>query len=922
MSNNNLSNSNSSLPDREGGGRVRWVSSLLPDLLAILFFVALSFAYFAKPASEGLVLTGHDHSGGAGASSEMEAYRKSHDGERTRWTNTLFSGMPTYQMAPSYPSTEKLSKVESVYKLWLPDYVVLVFIMLLGFYILLRAFDFKAWMAALGAVLWAFSSYYFIIIGAGHIWKFYTLAYIPPTIAGMVLCYRGRYGWGLLVTAVFMALQILSNHIQMTYYFGFVMVLMAVAMAPLSSPEGDTDAKSSNSKTTEAPSGAVEGAPSWLRWMKATAVFALGCLIGIAVNVSNLYHTWEYSKESMRGKSELTQKTADPSDQTSSGLERSYITAWSYGIGETWSLLIPNVKGGASQPLTQSTTAMAKANPTYMPVYQSLGQYWGEQPGTSGPVYVGAFVMFLFILGLFIVKGPMKWALFIATVLSITLAWGKNFMPWTDLWLDYVPMYDKFRTVASILVIAEFTIPLLAMLALKEIVSPLPSSPKGEVSPTASKLSPLGGSWWGALALTAGPCLLFWLMPDVFFGNYVSSSEAEMLNNAVAQGYIPADMLADILRNLNDMRRAVFTADAGRSLLIILVGCAVLIAYHYKKIKAWAMVACLIVLCTADMWDVNKRYLNDAMFSKPQPAQQFFQKTPTDEAILQDSDLYYRVVNLAVNTFNDNTTSYWHKSIGGYHAAKLRRYQELIEAHIQPQLATLYKAVAETNGRLDSIAGDSLFPVLNMLNTKYAILPLQGGETVPVQNPWAMGNAWFVDNVFLVANADEELSLLSSINPRHTAAVDVRFRDQLPDALISSGGVAPLSSPEGDTAPQPSDSDTTEAPSGAVRGASAITLTSYEANALTFEAETDRERLAVFSDIYYPGWQCTIDGEPAPILRADYVLRAVVIPAGKHQITFRFDPQSLHTTEAIANTALIALALLLIALIAWAFWRR
>jgi len=933
MSNNNQSNSNRSLPTREGRGWVR----LLPDLLSILFFVALSFAYFAKPASEGLVLTGHDHSGGAGAASEMEAYRKSHDGERTRWTNTLFSGMPTYQMAPSYPSTEKLAKVEKVYKLGLPDYVVLVFIMLLGFYILLRAFDFKAWMAALGAVLWAFSSYYFIIIGAGHIWKFYTLAYIPPTIAGMVLCYRGRYGWGLLVTALFMALQILSNHVQMTYYFAFVMALMAVAMAPLSSPKGDTDAKSSDSKTTEAPSGAVWGATSWREWAKSSCVFALGCLIGLAINASNLYHTWEYSKESMRGKSELTQKTKDPSDQTSSGLERSYITAWSYGIGETWSLLIPNVKGGASQPLTQSKTAMAKANQMYMPVYQSLGQYWGEQPGTSGPVYVGAFVMFLFILGLFIVKGPMKWALFIATVLSITLAWGKNFMPWTDLWLDYVPMYDKFRTVASILVIAEFTIPLLAMLALREIVERVKSEKYKSPEPIDGATPVKGKSYFSlftpsfftlkrsallAFLLTAGPCLLFWLMPDVFFGNYVSSSEAAMLNNAVQAGYIPADMLADILRNLNDMRRAVFTADAGRSLLIILVGCAVLLAYYFKKIKAWAMVLCLLVLCTADLWDVNKRYLNDAMFSKPQPAQQFFQKTPADEAILQDSDLYYRVVNLAVNTFNDNTTSYWHKSIGGYHAAKLRRYQELIEAHIQPQLATLYKAVAETNGRLDSIAGDSLFPVLNMLNTKYAILPLQGGETVPVQNPWAMGNAWFVDNVFLVANADEELSLLSSINPRHTAAVDVRFRDQLPDALISAGGVAPLSSPEGDTAPQPSDSDTTEAPSGAVRGASAITLTSYEANALTFEAETDRQRLAVFSDIYYPGWQCTIDGEPAPILRADYVLRAVVIPAGKHQITFRFDPQSLHTTEAIANTALIALALLALALIGWGVWRR
>ena len=886
MSGNNLSKGNSSLPHREGRG---WVFSFLPDVLAIAFFILLSFAYFIHPVTEGLVLTGHDHSGGAGAASEMEAYRKSHDGERTRWTNTLFSGMPTYQMAPSYPSTDKLTMVENVYKLWLPDYVVLVFIMLLGFYILLRAFDFKAWMAALGAVMWAFSSYYFIIIGAGHIWKFYTLAYIPPTIAGMVLCYRGRYGWGLLVTSVFMALQILSNHVQMTYYFAFVIALMALAFFQ---PK------------------------NWRIWLKGTLTFALGCLIGIAINASNLYHTWEYSKESMRGKSELTQQMKDPADQTSSGLERSYITAWSYGIGETWSLLVPNVKGGSSQPLTQSKTAMAKANTTYMPVYQSLGQYWGEQPGTSGPVYVGAFVLFLFILGLFIVKGPMKWALFIATLLSITLAWGKNFMPWTDFFLDYVPMYDKFRTVASILVIAEFTIPLLAMLALKEIVRPTsaPSRNGGEglrnenKSQLSGGLPSLMGGVWGwalALALTALPCLLFWLMPDLFFGNYISSSESQMLTSAAQQGYIPQEMLAPIMANLNEMRRAVFTADAGRSLLIILVGCAVLLAYYFKKIKAWAMVACLIVLCTADMWDVNKRYLNDSMFSAPQPAQQFFQKTPTDEAILADTDKYYRVANLAVSTFNDNTTSYWHKSIGGYHAAKLRRYQELIEAYIQPELMELFQAVSTTGGQLDSINGDSLFPVLNMLNMKYAILPLQGGQTAPVQNPWAMGNAWFVDDVLLAANADEELATLGAINPRNTAVVDRRFNEQLPAALISAGGTASQAQP----APLPNG-----------RGLG-VGLTSYEANALTFEAETDAERLAVFSDIYYPGWLCTIDGQPADILRADYVLRAVVIPAGKHTVAFSFDPQSLHTTEAIATAALILLALLLITLLVFAFKR-
>ena len=836
---------------------MKQLKHLLPDVLAILFFVAISFAYFLHPVSEGYVLTGHDHSGGAGASSEMDAYRKSHDGERTRWTNTLFGGMPTYQMAPSYPSTERLQKAEQAYRLYLPDYVRYIFVMLLGFYILLRAFDFKAWMAALGAVLWAFSSYYFIIIGAGHIWKFYTLAYIPPTIAGMVLCYRGRYGWGLLVTAVFMALQIMSNHVQMTYYFAFVIALMALAYL-------------------------VEMRAALLKWLKGTAVFALGCLIGIAINASNLYHTWQYSKESMRGKSELTQKTKDPANQTSSGLERDYITAWSYGISETWTLLIPNAKGGASQPLVQSATAMKKADATYMPIYQSLGQYWGEQPGTSGPVYVGAFVLFLFVLGLFIVKGPMKWALLIATLLSITLAWGKNFMPWTDFFLDYVPMYDKFRTVASILVIAEFTIPMLAMLALKEVIETLPRG-KADSTPT-----------WGvregvaALALTAGPCLLFWLLPDVFFGNYVSSSELQMLQNATDQGYIPKEMLTPILANLNEMRRAVFTADAGRSLLIILVGCAVLLAYSFRKIKAWMAVACLIVLCTADMWDVNKRYLNDSMFSAPQPPAQFFQKTPTDEAILQDPDKYYRVVNLAVSTFNDNSTSYWHKSIGGYHAAKLRRYQELIEAYIQPELLELHQAVAETGGRLDSIRGDSIFPVLNMLNTKYAILPLQGGETAPVQNPWAMGNAWMAEQVVMADDADAELMNLEMLKEHPRTAIFGKQQDI--KATLKTG-------------------------TGEIR------LTAYEANALSYEAETTGG-VALFSDIYYPGWQCTIDGQPTEVLRANYVLRAVVLPAGKHTIEFRFDPQSLHTTEAIANTSLVALIVLLLALVGWEIYRR
>ncbi|MBQ5374784.1 MAG: hypothetical protein IIU51_09560, partial [Bacteroidaceae bacterium] len=356
------------------------MKKLIPDVLAVLFFVAISVLYFLSPIRDGLVLTGHDHSAAIGSNVEMEQYRKEHNGERTRWTNTLFCGMPTYQMSPSYPSTRTLSYIESVYQLGLPEVAAYVFMMLLGFYIMLRAFDFRVWMAALGAILWAFSSYYFIIIAAGHIWKLLTLSFIPPTIAGMALCYKGRYLWGISLTGIFTALQILSNHVQMTYYFLFVMGLMALAFF--------IDAI--RKKTLR-------------QWLRGSVCFAIGGLLGICINLSNLYHTWQYSKESMRGKSELTQKTKDPNDQTSSGLERSYITAWSYGIGETWTLLVPNTKGGASQPLSQSKTAMEKANSMYAPIYQAFTQYWGEQPGTSGPVYVGAFVLTLFFLGLFIV---------------------------------------------------------------------------------------------------------------------------------------------------------------------------------------------------------------------------------------------------------------------------------------------------------------------------------------------------------------------------------------------------------------------------------------------------------------------------------------------------------------------------------------
>ena len=840
---------------------------LLPDVLAILFFVAISMIYFLGPIRDGKVLAGQDHDAAIGSGIEMEQYRATHHGERTRWTNTLFSGMPTYQMSPSYSSTDKLSTLESIYRLGLPTVASYVFMMLLGFYILMRAFNFRVWMAALGAILWAFSSYYFIIIQAGHIWKLLTLCFIPPTIAGMVLCYRGKYMLGMVVTGIFTALQILSNHVQMTYYFLFVIGFMSLAYL--------IDAI--RQKTLK-------------QWLRATGCFAIGGILGVCINLSNLYHTWEYSKESMRGKSELTQKTKNAADQTNSGLERSYITAWSYGIGETWTLLVPNTKGGASVPLAYNEEAMKHANTNFAPIYRAFTQYWGEQPGTSGPVYVGAFVLFLFVLGLFIVKGPMKWCLLAATVLSILLSWGKNFMPFTDFFLDYIPMYDKFRTVASILVIAEFTIPLLAMLALKEIVGPTPTPSRngGEIMPgSVNKRFPAltGGEkgWVCSFALTGGMCFLFWLMPDMFFGNYISTSDQMYMQQYVSAGYIPQEMVGQIMNNMSEMRQAMFTADAMRSFIIICVGTLILLVYRWGKIKTVPMVACVIVLCLGDMWGINKRYLNDEMFVTPRSKAQAFPTSQADELILQDSAKYYRVLNLTVSTFNDNTTSYYHKSIGGYHAAKLRRYQELIEEHISPEMRAFQQAAIQTNGLLENCNGDSIYPVLNMLNMKYAILPLKDNGKLPVMNPWANGNAWFVNKVQYVEDADAEIAALHDLDNKHVAVVDKKFKD-----VLGEEGLQP------DTTAQ-------------------VTLTGYEANSLSYEVNSQKGGVVVFSEIYYPGWTCTIDGAKAEIARADYVLRAIRIPAGKHTVVMTFDPQTVHITEAIAYGALAVLALLLIA---------
>ena len=819
----------------------------LPDILAVLLFAVLAFAYFFPADIEGRILYRHDASAGRGAGQEGIEYLQK-TGERSRWTNALFGGMPTYQMAPSYGSTNLLTKAVDAYHLWLPENVWFVFAYLLGFYILLRAFDFRQHLAALGSIIWAFSTYFLIIIAAGHIWKVWALAYLPPMIAGLVLAYKGRYLWGLLLTAIFTAFEINSNHVQMTYYYLFIILFLIIAWFVEAIQQKQL-----------------------VRFAKATGVCIAGAAIGVCINLSNLYHTWQYSQESMRGKSELVKKNSE--NQTSSGLERDYITQWSYGIDETWTLLIPNTKGGASVPLSESETAMAKADPNYESIYQQIGQYWGEQPGTSGPVYVGAFVMMLFILGLFIVKGPVKWALLAATILSILLSWGRNFMGFTDFFLDYVPMYAKFRTVASILVIAEFTIPLLAMLALKEVLS-------DDVKKEKLKM-PLIVSF----ILTGGVALLFSLMPSFFFGSFISSSEMRAIQT------LPPEHIQPLIANLTEMREAVFTSDCLRSFYIILVGTGLLLAFLWGKLKKEYTIGIILVLCLVDLWTVNKRYLNDDMFVPKSEREAPQEKSQTDELILRDTSLDYRVLNLASNTFNENETSYYHKSIGGYHAAKLRRYQEMIETYINPEMQQLFGAVSEAGGDMTQVNGDSICPVLNMLNTKYFIFPLQGGQTVPIQNPYVYGNGWFVDQITYVDNANKEIETVGKIDLRHQAVADVKFKTQLGEAAVQ------------DTA-------------------SIVKITSYEPNRLTYDVNSGKGGVLVFSEIYYPGWTATVDGEAVELGRVNYILRAIHIKPGQHQVELAFFPKSVDMTETVAYIAFAILLLILIYVVVSQFRKK
>ncbi|MBQ6167287.1 MAG: hypothetical protein IJK41_07690 [Muribaculaceae bacterium] len=798
--------------------------------IAVVVFAAISWIYFYPNAVNGDVMQQHDVMQGIANSQEIKAFQEQ-TGENSWWTDALFGGMPAFQIAPAYEGTTMLSPASALYRLYFPTPVSWLFILMLGFFILMLAFKVKWYYAVLGAIGYAFSSYFFILMGAGHIWKLMVLAYIPPTIAGIVWCYRGKYLGGMAMAAFFAALQLASNHVQMTYYSMFLIVALVIGYlvkAILDKQVG--------------------------RWCIATACLTVAALLALAANSPNLMMTYKYSQETMRGgHSELasTGEDAASAKPTKGGLDKDYITQWSYGKDETFTLLIPNVKGGATikpehgenKPLLLSDTKKAQTmanngemNQQDVQILSQFPQYFGDQPMTNGPVYVGALICALFLLGCLIVKGPVKWALLIATIISILLSWGHNMMWLTDLMIDHFPMYNKFRTVASILVIAEIAMPILAVLGLRELFKNRDDWQKYKLP----------------LMISFGLCELVCLLAAIFpgiFGHF-SATEYEQL---VATGQIQQYPSVDAA--IATVRGALVSGDAWRSFGILLAGFAAIMFYLRGLVNE--MVATLIIagIVLVDMYGVNKRYINtDTFTSRYDLPEQQFAPRPVDTQILQDKDLNYRVMDM--QHFGEAMPSYFHKTVGGYHAAKLTRYNDLI---------------------LNQITKNNI-QVLNMLNARYFILD---DQTVQ-RNPDALGNAWFVDSLTYVDNADAEMAFLDDFNPARSAVADAKFRQQLGEAK----------------AVQPGDT---------------IYETSYAPNHLTYKSHSANGGLAVFSEIYFPwGWNVTVDGKPAEMGRVNYVLRALQLPAGDHEIDFKFAPAEVNKTQTWAKVAVIAIYILLL----------
>lgn len=802
-------------------------------IAAALLLAAVAFMFFFPDAMEGRVLQQHDIQQGLANGHEGQVF-KAETGESTRWTDSLFGGMPTFQISPSYPANDLLSWIQSVYMLGLPSPANLLFAMMLGFFIMCLCMKMRWSVALFASLAWGFSSYFIIIIGAGHIWKFLTLCYIPPTIGGLVLIYRGKWLSGAALTALFSALQLMSNHPQMTYYFMLVMGCLSLAWLWIAIKEKKVG-----------------------KWAIATCILIASGIIGVAANSPSLYNSLEYSKETVRGRAtDIT----DPNAPAAVGMDKQAITAWSYGIDETWSLLIPNVKGGATiKPSAGQNRLLSVAetdmgadrylSPEEMQFASQFSQYFGDQPMTNGPVYTGAFVLLLAILAMFTASGrwetPVKWALFAASIIAIMLSWGHNFNALTDFFIDHFPGYNKFRTVSSILVVVEFCIPLLAALCIKQMVEDKDFFKTNK---------------WTVICVMGGGvlvCLCGWLMPSMF-GEPYSASELEYLREA---GVFGQPAYSNVMQGISAGRLNLVSSDSLRSLIFIVAGCALLWVWQKKILKNPAYwVCCLAALTLVDLYSVDKRYVDSDNFLTAESDEAAFVPTQADLDILKDKS-NYRVMDIP--GFASARSSYFHKTIGGYHAAKLTRYNDLIEHQI-------------TKGNPY---------VLNMLNAKYFLT--DGGYEV---NPEAFGNAWLVDTLNYVDSSREEMDALSVLDSRNKAVADKKFADVLG---------SPLPIAQGDT----------------------IYETSYAPNKLTYKAHLSKGGIALFSEIYFPwGWKATVNGKETPIGQADYVLRAMRLPDGDSEIVMTFEPESVEKANKIAIASVVLIYLLALgALGKWIF---
>jgi hypothetical protein len=799
-----------------------YLKQATPHIIAIAIFLALSIAYF-YPVLEGKRLRTNDSTVSKINSKEIWDYRAKYNKEPL-WTNSIFSGMPAYMISTKYPGN-LFAHVDILLKK-LGDPASVIFLSMAGFYIMLLLFGVNPWLAIAGSVGYGLSSFLFQVIAAGHNTQAIALAYMAPMIGSVWYAYRRDAVKGALLTALFLTLEIIASHPQMTYYA--LMCLLVFG--------GTEFVFAAREKTI-------------LKFLKTSAILIIPFIIAIGINFAFLYTTYEYGKSSTRSKSELTA----PAANKSTGLDRDYITFWSYGVGETMNLLIPDFKGGSSEPFNRNseTFKVLKQNGQGQVIDQTT-KYWGTQPGTGGPHYVGAIIFFLFVLGLIIVKGPEKWWLLVATLLSVMLAWGKNFMPLTNLFIDYFPGYNKFRSVTFILVISQFCIPLLGVLALRDIFKS--ETPKKDFLKAVAT----------AAGITGGVLLLIMMIPG-FAGSFLNPYESQ------TPDWFRSALIAD--------RKHLLENDSFRSLVFILLSTGVILAFMFEKLRKEYAVAIIGVLILFDLWSVDKRYLNSDNFQNQIAHNKSFTPTAADSYILKDPS-YFRVWNHAVSTFNDNTpTSYFHKSIGGYNGAKMKRYQELIDSAITKDM-NVFNAVGGTARTIDDVVPvfDKTYS-LNMLNTKYIIF---NPDAPPIVNPKALGNAWFVENPEIAENADMELSMTSRTDPSKAAVIDKRFGDQLTKSSY------PIE--EGDN----------------------IRLLTYQPNELVYKSSAKSEKLALFSDIYYSaGWKCYVDGKESKYFRANYVLRAMIVPGGDHEIRFTFKPSSYYTANTVSLASSVILILLL-----------